>query len=59
MDRTREVNAGKRATCVTIRHIGAWDEDRHTEAFLRPIVAGVRRRLATAARKNAPPSAGK
>jgi hypothetical protein len=46
MDRIRAANAGKRAAFVTIRHVDAWDEGRHTEAFLRPLVVGTRRRLA-------------
>lgn len=31
---------------VTIRHVNPWVPDRHTPAFLQPIVAGVLRRLA-------------
>ncbi len=50
MDRIRVANAGRRTAFVTIRHIDAWDEGRHPEAFLRPLVAGARRRLAATAR---------
>lgn len=46
------------SAAVVIRHRSAWDQDRHAPAFLRPIVDGVLRRLASSA-KNPPAPADK